>query len=139
MSQKWVLWLIARLTSFMNPGCCGQGEGLKVVTALPSHWSNRKRTPCLQGNSLTSHNYKGLLLHSVYSLTYHGLVPFWLLGSETEVENDEKEVVQLRLLNKSDDEQMQKLFTLLRTSADVTDFYLHDIVFPANLRLVDVR
>lgn len=59
-------------------------------------------------------------------------------GTEMEVD-DEKEVVPLRLLKRSDEEQMQKLFKLLRESPHVIDYYMKEMVFPTFMRHQTVK
>ena len=48
--------------------------------------------------------------------------------------DDQKEVVCLNLLKRSDNEQMEKLFNVLRTSTRVIDYYLQEMIFPTFLR-----
>lgn len=47
--------------------------------------------------------------------------------------NDEKEVVPLRLLKRSNDEQMSKIFQLLKDHPDTIHFYLENFIFPAHM------
>ena len=50
-------------------------------------------------------------------------------GSGYDADN-EKVVVSLRLLKRSNEEQMRKLFNLLRTLPDVIHYYLENFIFP---------
>jgi len=53
---------------------------------------------------------------------------------DAEAEENDREVVPLNLLKRSDDEQMQKLFEVLKQSTQVVDYYLQEMVFPTFLR-----
>jgi len=47
--------------------------------------------------------------------------------------NDEKEVVPLRLLKRSNDDQMHKIFQLLKDHPDTIHYYLENFIFPAHM------
>ncbi len=53
--------------------------------------------------------------------------------------SDDKEVVPLRLLKKSDEEQMRKLYDLLKRSWLVEDYYLKEMIFPTFMRHQKVK
>ena len=59
-------------------------------------------------------------------------------GVVDDEDDDDFEVVPLRLLKRSDDEQMQKLFGLLRNSPHVIDWFLGGLVFPTFMRHQEV-
>ena len=49
------------------------------------------------------------------------------------------EVVPLKLLKQSDEEQMQRLYKVLRKSTRVVDYYLKEMIFPTFLRYQQVK
>lgn len=53
------------------------------------------------------------------------------IKGETDVSNPEKEVIPLRLLKRSNEEQMKKLYKFLVNHPDTIHFYLENFIFPA--------
>jgi len=49
-------------------------------------------------------------------------------------EDDEKEIVPLRLLKRSNEEMMQKLYKLFVKLPDLIHWYLNDFIFPGYMR-----
>ena len=47
--------------------------------------------------------------------------------------NQEREVIPLRLLKRSNDEQMRKIYNLLKDHPDTIHFYLENFIFPAHM------
>lgn len=54
-------------------------------------------------------------------------------GPLSEAYDSSREVVPLRLLKRSNEDQMQKLFSLLQNHPDTIHFYLENFIFPAHM------
>lgn len=54
--------------------------------------------------------------------------------SEEQVEEESNVVVSLKLLKRSDNEQMENLYKVLKNSTQVVDYYLQEMIYPTFLR-----
>lgn len=76
-----------------------------------------------------------MMIHS--QMMTHSCIYFFnmkVLSSLTDESSPDKEVVQLKFLQKSNQEQMDKLYSLLRHEPTVIHYYLHRSIFPNYMR-----
>lgn len=77
--------------------------------------------------------------HEAWVYEAGGVIRGLQQGRDEEDVDDSKEVVQLKFLQKSNKEQMDKLYALWKHEPRAIHYYLHKFIFPTYLRSQQVK